>query len=89
MTRPLCRLLALLILLTGMFQTWPAAAQPGSTPNGTAQRLNVGDVMQVLLPGEEAFASPFPIDREGRITLPEVGTVEIAGLTLADRKSVV
>lgn len=49
-------------------------------------RLNVGDVLQIVLPGEEGFATPFKIDRDGRIELPEAGPVAIAGLTLAEAK---
>ncbi len=65
----------LLLLLTAL----PALAQTGQ--NGAA-RLNVGDIIQVTLPGEEAFAQPFQIDREGRLTLPEVGPVDVAGLSV-------
>ena len=58
----------------------PAMAQPDSA------RLNVGDVLQVVLPGEEGFNTPFKIDRDGRIELPEAGGIAIAGLTLAEAK---
>lgn len=71
-------LLALLLLLAGLL---PAAAQ-----NGQASRLSPGDVLQIVLPGEEAFAAPFQIDREGNVTLPEVGPVALAGLTQAQAR---
>jgi protein involved in polysaccharide export with SLBB domain len=58
----------------------PAAAQ------GEPARLSVGDVLQVVLPGEDGFNKPFKIDRDGRIELPEVGAVQIDGLTLAEAK---
>ena len=58
----------------------PALAQTDSA------RLNVGDVLQVVLPGEEGFNAPFKIDRDGRIELPEAGGIAIAGLTLAEAK---
>jgi len=67
------RLLLVLLLLL--------AALPAQAQNGAA-RLNVGDVIQVTLPGEEAFAQPFQIDREGRLNLPEVGMLDVAGLTV-------
>lgn len=78
--------LLLLVLACGLAFALPARAQPGGTSGNGAVRLNVGDVMQVLLPGEEGFATPFAIDREGRLTLPEVGAVEVAGLTLAQAR---
>ena len=58
----------------------PAAAQ---TPAGNQTRLGVGDVITITLPGEDAFANPFKIDREGRLDLPEVGPVAVTGLTVA------
>lgn len=66
----------LLLVLLFLLMALPAQAQNG------AARLNVGDVIQVTLPGEEAFAQPFQIDRQGRLNLPEIGTVDVAGLTL-------
>ena len=75
----LARFLLTLVLLLAPLSA--ALAQ-----NGTAQRLNVGDVVQVLLPGEEAFANTFQIDREGRIDLPEAGPTELAGLTVREAR---
>ncbi len=73
-------LLVLVLLLLGAAPAW---AQNGAAAQ---QRLNVGDVLQVLLPGEDAFANTFQIDREGRIDLPEAGPTELAGLTLRDAR---
>jgi len=74
-------LLALLLLI--QTAPSPAWAQPG----GTAQpRLGVGDVIGITLPGEDAFANPFKIDRDGNVDLPEAGAIEIAGLTVAQAK---
>ena len=73
------RLLFALFLLLAL----PAAAQT----NGHGEtRLGVGDVLGITLPGEDAFANPFKIDRDGRVDLPEVGAVEVAGLTVAQAK---
>ena len=72
-----CVALLLLLLLAAM----PVAAQ-----NGGAARLAVGDVLQVVLPGEDAFANTIQVDREGRIELPESGAVPVAGLTLAEAR---
>ena len=80
------RLLFPLLLLLALGFGAAAQAQNGPAQGGPGVRLNVGDVLQVQLPGEEGFANPFPIDREGRLTLPEVGAVEVAGLTLAQAR---
>jgi protein involved in polysaccharide export with SLBB domain len=79
------RLLALILLLLGLVAgALPALAQ-GNGANGQA-RLGPGDVLQIVLPGEDAFATPFQIDREGQVTLPEAGQVNISGLTVAQAR---
>lgn len=44
--------------------------------------LGPGDVLYISLPGEETLNRTFKIDRLGRIDLPEVGEVEVAGQSL-------
>ncbi len=41
----------------------------------------IGDEINVFLPGESELNKSFQIDRQGRIILPEVGAVEVEGLT--------
>lgn len=89
MPHRLCLLLALLLALLGAGPVLGPLASPALAQNGrnaATERLNVGDVVQVQLPGEDGFAEPFTIDREGKLTLPEVGGVEVAGLTLAQAR---
>jgi len=73
-------LIALMMLLTA---TLPAAAQ--GTTRGEL-RLNVGDVLQLTVPGEDAFTSPFKVDRDGNVDLPEAGAVAVSGLTIEQAK---
>ncbi len=75
--RLLSSLLAFMMLLLAVL---PAAAQTEPA------RLNAGDVLQIVLPGEDGFKSPFKIERDGNIDLPEAGAIQIAGLTLAEAK---
>lgn len=44
-------------------------------------RVQMGDVIKISLPGEVSLSSPFKVDRQGRIVLPEVGMVSVSGLT--------
>ncbi|MEI6161557.1 MAG: polysaccharide biosynthesis/export family protein, partial [Roseococcus sp.] len=78
------RRLAVLILVLLVALGAPAQAQNGQA-NGNA-RLNVGDILQITVPGEDAFNQPIQIDREGRVNLPEVGPVDVAGLTVAQAR---
>ena len=41
--------------------------------------VQVGDLIQVNVPGEETLNRGFQVDKRGRITLPEVGAVFVAG----------
>lgn len=41
--------------------------------------VQVGDLIQVNVPGEETLNQGFQVDKRGRITLPEVGAVFVAG----------
>jgi protein involved in polysaccharide export with SLBB domain len=46
--------------------------------------LRVGDVVTIQLPGEAAVSKDYQIDRRGRVALPEVGVVQLAGRTLEE-----
>ena len=52
--------------------------------NAVEYRVQVGDLIKVSLPGEETLDEPFEVDREGRIHLPEVGAITVAGLNGPD-----
>ena len=61
----------------------PATAPVTGAANGPGtEKLDVGDVLQILLPGEDGFNNPFKIDRDGNVILPEVGAIAVAGMTL-------
>ncbi|WP_394251011.1 SLBB domain-containing protein [Vibrio profundi] len=41
--------------------------------------VQVGDLIQVTVPGESSLNNGYQVDKRGRITLPEVGSVFVAG----------
>nr|WP_227739654.1 SLBB domain-containing protein [Vibrio sagamiensis] len=43
------------------------------------QEVKVGDLIQINLPGEASLNQSFQVDKRGRVTLPEIGPVFIAG----------
>ncbi|RTZ16810.1 sugar ABC transporter substrate-binding protein [Vibrio aquaticus] len=45
------------------------------------ERVQIGDLVQVNLPGESTLNKGFQVDKRGRITLPEVGALYVAGYT--------
>ena len=48
-----------------------------------AENIQVGDVIRISLPGESSLDKTFPVDRQGRIYLPEVGPVKVDGLEVS------
>lgn len=54
-----------------------------STAYGTEYQTQIGDEINVFLPGEPDLNKSYQIDRQGRIILPEVGAIDIVGLTEA------
>jgi len=64
-------LLLLLLLITH----WPIWA------SSSDYKIQNGDLLQISLPGEEALQAPFQVDRQGRIILPEVGAMQVSGLS--------
>jgi protein involved in polysaccharide export with SLBB domain len=68
------RLLAVVFLL-GLSHAARAA-------EGLQAPLRTGDVLTVSLPGEASLNRDFQIDRQGKIALPEVGSMAVAGATL-------
>ena len=52
-----------------------------------AEEIEVGNKLYLYLPGEAEFSVPFEVDKEGAITLPELGRFKVAGLQLDDVQS--
>ncbi|HQS11241.1 MAG TPA: SLBB domain-containing protein [Xanthobacteraceae bacterium] len=76
---------ALIALALGL--CGPARAQ--SAGAGEEVRLRIGDVLAIALPGEPALNTDLNVDRRGRVTLPEVGAVDVAGRTLAEASTLI
>ncbi len=54
-----------------------------------AQVLSPGDVVNIQLPGEEAFNEPFVVNDSGELLLPEIGAVSVSGLDEAEAQRVI
>lgn len=51
---------------------------------GEQYRTQVGDQISIILPGEVTLNKAFQIDRQGQLTLPEVGMIDASGMTEAE-----
>lgn len=76
------RILAPLLWL--VFLVSPAWAEQESDP-----RIQVGDLIYISLPGEASFNKDFGVNRQGRIKLPEVGHIDVTGMTEAQLEAAV
>ena len=79
-----CWQLLLSILIATQLLLITPQSLAASTPTDLVQR---GDLLQVSLPGETTLAQPFAVDRQGRIMLPEVGAVFVAGSSISELKT--
>jgi len=57
--------------------------------NALHYKVQKGDLLQISLPGEQAFAAPFAVARQGRIILPEIGALQVAALSVAEIQQLV
>ena len=51
--------------------------------HASAEILRPGDLLQIKFPGERAFEKSFQLNHEGKITLPEIGTLTLQGQSVS------
>jgi protein involved in polysaccharide export with SLBB domain len=51
--------------------------------------LDIGDVLQVQLVGQNDYIDDFPVNSDGSISLPDIGKITIAGLSLNDASQLI
>jgi protein involved in polysaccharide export with SLBB domain len=66
-----------------------ASAQPLDIPLGPEYVLGPGDTLSINLWGGTTQSLTRPIDREGRVMLPESGELQVAGLPLEQAQSAI
>ncbi|KAB0303702.1 sugar ABC transporter substrate-binding protein [Vibrio fortis] len=66
-------------LITALICFLTLAVSPIYAEDEFSDAVQVGDLIQVNVPGEESLNRGFQVDKRGRITLPEVGAVFVAG----------
>lgn len=77
-TTSFCISLCLIIL------TLTLSYSPASYSEENKALISPGDILKITFSGEEGFQQPLSVDRDGFLTLPEVGQVKVSGLTLED-----
>jgi protein involved in polysaccharide export with SLBB domain len=70
-----------MLLITQIILLVATLMLPPGASAAESHEVQVADLITVSLPGEETLREPFEVDRDGRILLPEVGPVSVAGKT--------
>lgn len=67
--------------LAALFALLALAISPQAHAQNQSQAgedaLRIGDILTINLPGEPGLSKDYQIDRRGRITLPEIGAIEL------------
>ncbi len=72
------------------FQTFQTSFMPINEPNpDSSYTLDGGDILSIQLIGQEDFIDFFPVNRDGTINIPDIGKINIAGLTLGEASALV
>ena len=80
----------LIVFGSDFFRTYQSTYMPINEPNLNAEYvLDFGDVLEIQLVGQENYIEEFSINREGTISLPDIGKLKLAGLSLKDASSII
>ena len=72
------------------FSTFQTSFMPINEPNpDSGYMLDVGDVLQVQLVGSKEFEEELVINPDGSISMPNIGKIVIAGLSLNDASQLI
>ena len=67
------------------FNTFQTSFMPVNEPNpDSGYMLDVGDILQIQLVGQDDYIEDFIINSDGSINLPDIGKIIVAGLSLND-----
>ena len=67
------------------FNTFQTTFMPVNEPNpDSGYQLDIGDILNIQLVGQKNYIEDFSINRDGSISLPDIGKIIIAGLSLGE-----
>ena len=75
---------------SNFFSTFQTSFMPINEPNpNSSYILDVGDVLQIQLIGQQDFIDTFLVSGDGSINIPDIGKIVLAGLTLNEATSII
>jgi protein involved in polysaccharide export with SLBB domain len=80
----------LTIFGSDFFRTYQSTFMPINEPNLSSKYiLDFGDSIEIQLIGQEEYTEEFLINRDGSISMPDIGKLNIAGLSLGEAISLI
>ena len=72
------------------FNTFQTSFMPINEPNpDSGYTLDIGDILQIQLVGQNDYIKDFPVNSDGSVSLPDIGKITIAGLSLSDASELI
>ena len=72
------------------FNTFQTSFMPINEPNpDSGYTLDIGDILQIQLVGQNDYIEDFPVNSDGSVSLPDIGKITIAGLSLNDASQLI
>lgn len=72
------------------FDTFQTSFMPINEPNpDSSYTLDIGDVLKIQLIGQKDYIENFPVDGNGTINLPDIGEINIVGLSLLEASKLI
>ncbi len=72
------------------FNTFQTSFMPINEPNpDSGYTLDIGDVLQIQLVGQNDYIKDFPVNSDVSVSLPDIGKITIAGLSLSDASQLI
>jgi protein involved in polysaccharide export with SLBB domain len=72
------------------FNTFQTSFSPINEPNpDSGYTLDIGDVLTIQLVGQDDYIEDFPVNQDGAISMPDIGKIMIAGLSLSDASQLI
>jgi polysaccharide biosynthesis/export protein len=75
---------------SSFFDMMQSSFMPINEPNlDSSYILDFGDILQIQLIGQKNTLEELPISRDGSISIPEIGKIFLAGITLNDANAII
>ena len=72
------------------FNTFQTTYMPINEPNpDSGYLLDIGDILEIQLTGQSNYIKDFPIKGDGSINLPDIGKINVAGLSISQASKLI